>query len=650
MWQASRMQRLDGANHSSAVWLGLPHTCMSGLARRTLNDPDAFVIPQFWASDDHTAWWDLKYLHAFLKRSGWEELKRRRWFKKFSKQADSVDGLPHRESPAGLCEHTSHTLGLVTFLWTSADTCRHILMARACVSFMRRMIYKATQPVADYYKHVTFDNNITCRVYNGGQMVGLTSLLTRHLATLRMLRSMWAEMLYDGILDGEFDRDTHSVMDVATFFMKILRVRREKKKRISNALRYLADRVRFRMLPWIAGAVESYVLRVYSGDNPLTSLAPPAIVSGNGFLRQYTTVSAEAAWDVMAKARASGADLVQALRLKDDAPDLGCSSSRAEAWMQKKQLMYDARVHLAFPHMRHWNLVADPGTHSYKDIMPSVLYGWQVNMACFPPFQHLLPGKAVTIYDAELEEDLAPLAAERKLERVATYRQLQGYSMKISCITKGVLSLADFTMPQSCCLDPVQRDEFRFTVDQGNIRLAFIKNKVTGETRAVLPPDVEDILTLILGLDEGSIGTAGVAGGSFKMKAMLWAKFDKIHRIIRDMKLGENDCCGKVFAKAKLWSAYLYGLNNRPFGSGSNHTLKERLLNIFQLSETVDSPHFRRYLTSIAKDFGMPCDSREDQEEVFKEVLDMNRWPRTVAMCGGCVGMQRSETSRGAAQ
>ena len=77
--------------------------------------------------------------------------------------------------------------------------------------------------------------------------------------------------------------------------------------------------------------------------------------------------------------------------------------------------------------MHHWNLVADPGTHAYKDVMPAVLYGWEIQEACYPPFQYLLPGKGgVTIFDCELEDDMVQMSLEMKLERVATYRQLQG--------------------------------------------------------------------------------------------------------------------------------------------------------------------------------------------------------------------------------
>ena len=196
--------------------------------------------------------------------------------------------------------------------------------------------------------------------------------------------------------------------------------------------------------------------------------------------------------------------------------------------------MYAERVRASkFPQASHWNLVADPGTHSYKDIVPPVAYSWEINVACYPPYQHLIPGKLVTSFDCELAEDMVPLAEERKLERVATYRQLQGYSNQIRWASDDKLALKDFRPPTSCSLDPVQRNEFRYSVEQGSMRLSFIKNKTTGAIRAVLPAEVETVKTLILGLDEGSIGTAGVAAAAFKMQATIWAKFDKIHRIVR---------------------------------------------------------------------------------------------------------------------
>ena len=82
-------------------------------------------------------------------------------------------------------------------------------------------------------------------------------------------------------------------------------------------------------------------------------------------------------------------------------------------------------------------------------------------------------------------------------------------------ITNGKLSLDDFELPNGCYLEPVKHDEIRYCVDGGITASYYIWNKTTHERRQVLPPDVERVRMLILGLDEVSIGTAGVAAGAF---------------------------------------------------------------------------------------------------------------------------------------
>ena len=93
-------------------------------------------------------------------------------------------------------------------------------------------------------------------------------------------------------------------------------------------------------------------------------------------------------------------------------------------------------------------------------------------------------------------------------------------------------------------------DEYRHTTGgNGSAAISYIINKKEKTSRVVLPDGVKKVHTLILGLDEGSIGTAGVAAVAFKFGAMVWIRTDKIHRIIRDIKLAEIHSCGgtKIF-------------------------------------------------------------------------------------------------------
>ena len=104
------------------------------------------------------------------------------------------------------------------------------------------------------------------------------------------------------------------------------------------------------MMEWLAGAVDAYVLKVYSADNSLTGHAPPALAKHIFLKRKYVVVSAESAWDIMEKAHHTRANIEQASRLKDDDVSLGCSSPRAEALAQKKNQMCCERTTAVFTH------------------------------------------------------------------------------------------------------------------------------------------------------------------------------------------------------------------------------------------------------------------------------------------------------------
>jgi len=299
-------------------------------------------------------------------------------------------------------------------------------MMNTCTALVRNMISKATMQIAEEHMHMTL-RGVRCRVYNGGQMTGLLSMLAGHRAAEHSLKSEWASLQHRGVLNGPIDSDLHSVMDVATFFMQVLKLRRLRKKKNSGRLRSLAYDVRLPLLQWIAGALDSYVLRVYSDDNALVHRAPPSLLRGlGGTARQYVMVSPEAAWNLMERAQIARTNVEQAIRLRTDDADLGCSTTVADVWAQKMMQMYMERTSYVFTQLVHWNLASDPGSHSYKDVMPSVLYSCELNIACLPQFQHLLPFKTVTKSDCQLDEEIVPYAEEMKLERVAAYRQLQG--------------------------------------------------------------------------------------------------------------------------------------------------------------------------------------------------------------------------------
>ena len=104
------------------------------------------------------------------------------------------------------------------------------------------------------------------------------------------------------------------------------------------------------------------------------------------------------------------------------------------------------------------------------------------------------------------------------------------------------------------------------------------------------PNDFTDSQLLVVILDQGSIGVVGMAF-TVNSKGAQWfsVKFDKYHRIIKDIKLSLKYCCGGVFLNTQLFSSYLYGLNYKPFYNGGFSQVGARLLQMCMASEDIYS-------------------------------------------------------------
>ena len=104
---------------------------------------------------------------------------------------------------------------------------------------------------------------------------------------------------------------------------------------------------------------------------------------------------------------------------------------------------------------------------------------------------------------------------------------------------------------------------------------------------------------LVLGLDQGPVGTAGMAYAWKKHR--IHVKFDKIHRCVRDYKLALGRCMGGLFLKAQLHSSYIWGLNYKPFETGQFHDQKKDILDFLQ-TESVDGALWQEFRERIAFD------------------------------------------------
>ena len=245
------------------------------------------------------------------------------------------------------------------------------------------------------------------------------------------------------------------------------------------------------------------------------------------------------------------------------------------------------------------------------------------------PWQELVPGKTLTPIDLQgMDEEYIKWAQRHKLERIAAWQQIKGYSntlKRMAIYSSPPLTINSFKLPAGFNLRPVSWNEGRKTIrsSTGEQDISYIVDTGTKVRIAILPDAPITVRLLTVQLDQGKIGTAGAAFLMFHMHLMVMAVFDKIHRLIRDIKNAENQCCRKIFTKTKLWSAYLFSLNKRPFGSGGNATLKSRWMHIFSTTETITSTTFVKHLPQIAKDWGMPHSTETEKQAIFEKVVQL---------------------------
>ena len=128
----------------------------------------------------------------------------------------------------------------------------------------------------------------------------------------------------------------------------------------------------------------------------------------------------------------------------------------------------------------------------------------------------------------------------RKLERVAAFRQLQALSNIIEQIGcwRGI---DDFRLGSEYLIDAVEDGEVRIVEVGAETSIAKRVCRESGAVRRVLPESAlapaQRHPLLVVNLDQGSVGAAGIVFAQEQMGAMVFAHWDKFHRLMRDINL-----------------------------------------------------------------------------------------------------------------
>ena len=133
---------------------------------------------------------------------------------------------------------------------------------------------------------------------------------------------------------------------------------------------------------------------------------------------------------------------------------------------------------------------------------------------------------------------------------------------------------------------------------------------------------------LVLTMDQGGIGSAGVFYAMGHLRLMVGTRWDKYHRGVNDVKLACQHTSGGLFRRVILLMTYLFNLNYGPFGKGAFFEDKKAMLAHFLQTQSPTSPGFRKYAPHYAAALGMPLLSDDDYEVLFGTLSDLPSFNR----------------------
>ena len=453
-------------------------------------------------------------------------------------------------------------------------------------------------------------------------VVDLKSSLSRFVngQVLRVVEMSWRQMVDSGLLTDHF-----GAASLMNFVIFVVSVRRHRRKRsappFTGAVAELLQKLRHGAVTFLAAVLRNEIRRIIRNnpdiearqipsrkrkrqiDNQLVPTVDPGPLQVGEANQEHKKKKKKAVmadlnsiWNLQVEARECQVSLAVLVRTKKKEIQGGSSEATVNYWSRKMQAMYMARASLACRGLRHFNLLTDAARFSTDETIVSCVYSPESDFAVFLNNQKVKGGGKEIMHPNEFPMDpgIERLAAERRVDRLASYRLLQALSNQLKHLTKDVnlaSFLVDESSPSGLILKPMSPDVLRIVQrnQQDDVLSVLLRNKRSGVvTRVDALVGLREAKFLTLQMDQGPVGMSAVSylmsnigGESF---ALLHCTWDGFHRVIRDMRLSMP----KHLEQAILTSSYVWSINEKPFHQGGFHSDKKDLLETFMQSSLED--------------------------------------------------------------
>lgn len=267
-------------------------------------------------------------------------------------------------------------------------------------------------------------------------------------------------------------------------------------------------------------------------------------------------------------------------------------SQSMDHMLSKLLTLYLQQSNQCFQGQNHMNIVTDGSCHSCKDMLLSICYSLNMDACCHMVGQVIYPSKVVAANeDIDVSLEIERILARREQERLSSYKLLQALSHQIHLLSNGRLCLDSFRSPVDLALPLCRLNAggHRSFDSEGNVSICLSRHD---EPKQFSLGSYCDMPILTVMQDQGPCGMAAASFlKSERMNVMMvHMSWDKIHRLINDMKHAGEHTSSSELLQSQAASTYVFSVNYKPFSSGSFFEEKKAAMEGFFGSVSLD-PH-----------------------------------------------------------
>lgn len=298
--------------------------------------------------------------------------------------------------------------------------------------------------------------------------------------------------------------------------------------------------------------------------------------------RNRSKMSLHQIWTFIEDSKRTGVSLEKLASVREREAHGGVNKNSVPFWARKLLSMYRQQSRLAFFGVNKISVCTDASNHSNHDYLVTVVYHCSqgAEVAAYCTAQHVNTAKILFPGQMDLTEEVERLAARRQIDRLAALKFMQALSAQIAQLSNGSLCLTSFAPGDDLALQlqPLQPGDRRY-FNGSEFEVAFawkdepVKIQLTNRSLSQIP-----VLKVLM--DQGKVGVAASAFCQSQGLLIKW-DFDKIHRLIRDIKSMSFRLEQCVLATTFMWS-----VNFKPFKSGLFFDEKRNALTAFFESNT----------------------------------------------------------------